>query len=121
MDILPLGERGKGYWLLARRSLTNPGEVAHCICYGPMGTTLEGLARASGTRWAIEECFEEAKGQSPPLRGRGVGLDQYDVRRLDGWHWHATLAMMARAYLCMIEYQAMQPGEKGVVAARMKC
>ena len=50
-----------------------------------------------------------------------MGLDQYDVRRLDGWHWHATLAMMARAYLCMIEYQAMQPGEKGVVAARMKC
>ena len=30
----------------------------------------------AGTRWAIEECFEEAKEQ--------VGLDQYEVRRWDG-------------------------------------
>ena len=35
-----------------------------------------------------------------PCEG-GVGLDQYDVRQLDGWHGHPTLAMMARAYLCM--------------------
>ena len=42
------------------------------------------------------------------------------MRRLDGWHRHTTLAMMARAYLSVIEYQAMEPGEKGVVAARMK-
>ena len=31
----------------------------------------------AGIRWSIEECFEEAKGQ--------MGLDQYEVRRWDGW------------------------------------
>ncbi len=61
-----------------------------------------------------------AKGQSPSPAKAGVGLDQHDVRRLDGWHRHTTLAMMARAYLPLIEYQAMEPGEKGVVAARIK-
>ena len=49
-----------------------------------------------------------------------MGLDQYDVRRLDGWHRHTTLAMMARTYLSVIEYQAMEQGEKGGAAARMK-
>ena len=82
VEIRPLREPGKGYWLLARRSLANPGELAYYVCYGPAGTTLEELARVAGTRWAIEECFEEAKGQ--------VGLDQYEVRRWDGWYRHIT-------------------------------
>ena len=51
-------------------------EELYYICYGPADTTLG--ARMAGTRWAIEECFEEAKGQ--------VGLDQYEVRRWDGWY-----------------------------------
>ena len=53
-------------------------------------------------RWAIEECFEEAKGQ--------VGLDQYEVRRWDGWYRHITLATLAHAYLAVIRYQATTPG-----------
>ena len=112
VDIRPLREPGKGYWLLARRSLANPGEVAYYVCYGPAGTTPEELARVAGTRWAIEECFEEAKGQ--------VGLDQYEVRRWDGWYRHITLAMLAHAYLSVIKHQAMEQGEKGAATARMK-
>ena len=50
VDIRPLKEQGKGYWPLARRSLTNPGELAYYVCYGPPGTTLEELARVAGTR-----------------------------------------------------------------------
>ena len=112
VDIRPLREPGKGYWLLVRRSLSNPGELAYYVCYGPAGTSLEELVRVAGTRWAIEECFEEAKGQ--------VGLDQYEVRRWDGWYRHITLAMLAHAYLSMIRHQAMEQGEKGAATARMK-
>ena len=112
VDIRPLKEQGKGYWLLARRSLANPGELAYYVCYGPAGTTLEELARAAGSRWAIEECFEEAKGQ--------VGLDQYEVRRWDGWYRHITLSMLAQAYLAVIRHQAMQQGEKGATMVRTK-
>ena len=64
--------------------------------------------RVAGTRWAIEECFEEAKGQ--------VGLDQYEVRRWDGWYRHITLAMLAHAYLAVVRNQASWQaglGEKG--------
>ena len=112
VDIRPLREPGKGYWLLVRRSLADPGELAYYVCYGPAGTTLEELARVAGTRWAIEECFEEAKGQ--------VGLDQYEVRRWDGWYRHITLSMLAHAYLSVINHQAMEQGEKGATTVPMK-
>ncbi len=58
----------------------------------------------AGTRWDIEECFEEAKGS---------GLDQYEVRRWDGCYRHITLAMLTQAYLHVRTYQAMGTGRKG--------
>ena len=112
VDIRPLREPGKGHWLLARRSVVKPDELAYYVCYGPAGTTLEDLVRVAGTRWAIEECFEEAKGQ--------VGLDQYEVRRWDGWYRHITLAMLAHAYLSVIKHQAMEQGEKGAATVWMQ-
>jgi SRSO17 transposase len=84
-------------WLLVRRSLTpnDKGELemAFYLCFGPAGTTIEQLVRIAGARWAIEECFQAAKNE--------VGLDQYQVRRYDGWHRHITLAMLAHAYLAV--------------------
>ena len=68
--------------------------------------------RVAGTRWAIEECFEEAKGQ--------VGLDQYEVRRWDGWYRHITLAMLAQAYLAVIRHQALERGERGLLWFRRR-
>ena len=38
------------------------------------------LATRAGTRWAIEGCFEEAKGQSLPLRRQGWGCGAGPVR-----------------------------------------
>ena len=90
VELRPLMEPGKGYWLLARRSVTKPGELAYYVCFGLEGTSLEELVRIAGARWAIEECFEEAKGQ--------VGLDQYEVRKWDGWHRHITLACWPRPF-----------------------
>ena len=112
VDIRPLREPGKGHWLLARRSVANPEELAYYVCYGPVGTVLEELVRVAGRRWTIEECFEEAKGQ--------VGLDQYEVRRWDGWYRHITLAMLAHAYLTVIKNRAAEQGEKGATTAPMR-
>ena len=75
---------------------------------------MEGLVQVGGTRWTIEECFEEAKGQ--------VGLDQYEVRKWEGWHRHITLAMLAHAYLAVIRQQANACfyGKKGENRSGMK-
>jgi SRSO17 transposase len=80
-------------WLLIRRSITKPTEQAYYLCHGPTGTSDEELIRVAGIRWAIEECFQTAKGQ--------VGLDEYQVRRYHAWYRHITLAMLAHAYLAV--------------------
>jgi len=89
--IPPLEDTGRGYWLLVRRSLTDPSDRAYYLCHGPTDTPLRELVRVAGARWAIEESFQTAKGE--------VGLDQYQVRRWDGWYRHITLAMLAHAFL----------------------
>jgi SRSO17 transposase len=93
VPIRPLREPGKGYWLLARRSLSDPTDVAYYVGFGAATTPLGELVRVAGTRWAIEGCLEDAKGE--------VGLGDYEVRRWDGWHRHVTLALLAHAMLAV--------------------
>jgi SRSO17 transposase len=88
-------------WLLARRSLSAPTEIAYFVASGPQQTPLDELARVVGTRWAVEESFETAKGE--------VGLDQYEVRSWQGWYRHITLALFAHAYLTVLRAQAVAP------------
>lgn len=75
----------------ARLGLKRPGEISYYLAYAPVGTLVEKLVRVAGSRWAIEECFQAAKGQ--------CGLDEYEVRRYPGWHRHITLAVLAHAFL----------------------
>src|ERR671916_172914 len=91
LDIRPWREPGRGHWLLARRSITDPDEIAYYICYGPADTELAELVRVAGARWAIEECFQTAKNET--------GLDHYQVRRYEAWYRHITLSMAAAAFL----------------------
>lgn len=79
------------HWLLARRSLTDPTDLAYYLAAAPARTPLHELARIAGVRWAIEETFQSAKNE--------VGLDHYQVRRYGGWYRHITLAMLAHAFL----------------------
>jgi len=103
--IRPL-EEGRNYWLLVRRSLADPDDLAYYLCHGPGRTPLRELVRVAGARWAIEESFQSAKGQ--------VGLDQYQVRRYDSWYRHITLAMLAHAFLTVTTADA--GGKKGLAA-----
>jgi SRSO17 transposase len=63
---------GRGHWLLARRSISDPSEIACYICYGPRRSSLVDLAWIAGSRWRVEECFQQAKNEA--------GLDHYQVR-----------------------------------------
>lgn len=91
VEIRPLRRAGVGHWLLARRSVSDPSELAYYICFGPAETGLPELVRVAGTRWAIEESFQTAKNET--------GLDHYQVRRYEAWYRHITLSMAAAAFL----------------------
>src|SRR5205823_2689660 len=88
---LPEHPNGPEHWLLARRSLADPTDLAYFLAAAPAKTPLRELARIAGVRWAIEETFQTAKNE--------VGLDHYQVRRYPGWYRHITLAMLAHAFL----------------------
>jgi SRSO17 transposase len=87
-----------GRWLLMRRSISEPEEIAYYLCYGPAQTNAHELIRMAGRRWVIEDCFEAAKSE--------VGLDEYEVRKWDGWQRHITLCLLAHAYLAVVRCAA---------------
>ena len=89
---------GRRHWLLARRSLADPTEIAYYACYGPSRSRLADLAWVAGSRWHIEECFQQAKNEA--------GLDHYQVRSWRAWHAHITLSMLALAWLATSRAQA---------------
>jgi SRSO17 transposase len=58
------------------------------------------LAWTAGSRWHIEECFQQAKGEA--------GLDHYQVRTWRAWYAHVTLSMLALAWLAASKAQAVK-------------
>jgi len=100
---------GWKHWLVLRRSLdegSKPAEVAYFLVFAPGVTALSELVMAIGSRWTVEQCFEEAKGE--------VGLDEYEVRSFHGWYRHITLSMLAHAFLSVLRArsQAEMPHEQ---------
>jgi SRSO17 transposase len=89
------------YWLLARRSISDPTDLAYYLCHAPARTSLTDLVQVAGTRWAIEETFQTSKGET--------GLDQYQVRQYTGWYRHITLSMLAHAFLTVTRSKKGHP------------
>jgi SRSO17 transposase len=98
-------ETHKRGWLV-RRSLGDQPEHAYYFTYAPVETTVETLVRIAGSRWAIEECFEQAKQET--------GLDEYEVRSWIGWHRHITLSMLAHATLVVLRERIRSAPSKKV-------
>ena len=92
---------GWGRWLLVRRSVTDPEEIAYYLAAGPKETPWQTLAWVAGQRWAIEMSLEEAKSLT--------GLDEYEVRRWEGWYRHITLSLLAHAFLAVTRAKAQTP------------
>jgi SRSO17 transposase len=106
--VIPPADEATGFhWLLIRRRISD-GELAFYRCHAPIRVALPALVRVAGTRWAVECCFQNAKG--------AVGLDQHQVRRWDSWHRYTTLVMLAAAILTAIAAtERRQAVESGLI------
>ncbi len=93
-------QEGWSRWLLVRRSLAEPAELAYYLVFAPRETTQRVAVRVAGSRWTVERCFEEAKGEA--------GLDEYEVRSWRSWHRHITLSMMAHTFLAWARARAAE-------------
>ena len=83
------------HWVLIRRSLSDPSDLALYYCHAPQGrpVSLPVLITVAGKRWPVEECLQLGKGQT--------GLDQHQVRTWHSFHRHTVLSMCAQALLAI--------------------
>lgn len=110
LDLAADPEKGMRRWLLVRRSTDEPEDLGFYQAYGPEGAPIEELVRVCQDRWAVEQCFAEAKGE--------VGMDHYEVRRWDAWHRHVTLCLLAHAFLVVVSLAARD--EEAVIGSGKK-
>lgn len=97
---LPVVSRGivdGCHWLVFRRCLDDPNELAYYLVYAPLETPLSIMVQAIGARWHIEEDLQACK---------ALGLDHYEVRSYLGWYRHLTLVLLASAFLLDITVQS---------------
>ena len=94
LQVTPQEQRW-GHYLLVRRSLTEPKELAYYVVFAlKERADLPSLVKVAARRWEIEVGFEAAKGE--------CGLDQYEVRRWHSWYRHITLSLLAHAVLSVV-------------------
>jgi SRSO17 transposase len=82
---------GPQVWLLIRRSLEPVPEVKYYISNAESDVPLETMALVTGSRWRVEEFFEDGKGQ--------LGMGQYEARSWTSWHHHMSLVALAHLYV----------------------
>jgi SRSO17 transposase len=78
-------------WLVIKRTLGANPTYAYYTSNAPASTPLRTFVWLSGLRWAIEQCFEEAKTE--------LGMAHYEVRKYAGWHHHMLTTMLAHFFL----------------------
>ncbi|RAI37023.1 IS701 family transposase [Rhodoplanes serenus] len=98
------------HWLLVRRSLSDPTELAYYVVFAPADADLAELAGVAGLRWAIETCFELAKDE--------LGLDHCEARSWHAWHRHTTLVMAAAAFLAKLRADLLRSAFLGSASTK---
>lgn len=85
------GQPDRTVWLIVRRTLGEGATYAYFISNAGRSAQLKNFVWLSGVRWAIEQCFEEAKSD--------LGMDHYEVRKFSGWRHHMLTCMLAHFFL----------------------
>jgi SRSO17 transposase len=99
-------------WLLAERPLPDASgasgssdERKYYVSSLPADTPLPRLVELAQARWAIEQFYEDAKGE--------CGLDDYQGRRWDGLHRHLALVLLADSFLAVQALPKLARGSAG--------
>jgi SRSO17 transposase len=71
LPVVQAGTTGGRHWLVVRRCLDDPYEVAYYLIWAPPDTSLPTMVQAIGARWHIEEDLQA---------GKALGLDHSEVR-----------------------------------------
>ena len=89
------------HWIVARNVL-HPEETKHFVSNAPAKTPVGELLLVAFSRWRIERCFEDQKGE--------LGLDHYEGRRYRGLKRHLILTAVSYLFLSRVHQELR--GEK---------
>lgn len=105
------GLPGKPYHLIVARNVLNPDEIKYFISNAPPETEVGTLLKVAFSRWRIERCFEDQKGE--------VGLDHYQGRRWLGLKRHLVITAVSYLFLAKVreELGGKKPGADSVPSA----
>jgi SRSO17 transposase len=99
-------ERGlpaaKPWHLLVARNVEHPEEIKYFVSNAVSETSVSTLLLVAFSRWRVERCFEDEKGE--------IGLDHYEGRRWLGLKRHLTLSNVS--YLFLARTHQRLRGEK---------
>lgn len=103
----PDGLPGPPWHLVVARNVLDPTEMKFFVSNAPPEASVGAILLAAFSRWRVERCFEDDKGE--------VGLDHYEGRRYPGLKRHLILS--AISYLFLARTNQRLRGEK----IRMDC
>jgi SRSO17 transposase len=97
--------------LVVARDVLNPDEMKFFVSNAPEGTPVQTMVLVAFSRWRVERCFEDQKGE--------IGLDQYEGRRYRGLKRHLILSCVSYLFLSRVrqEFGGEKPRADGVPGA----
>lgn len=94
--------------LIVARNVLHPAEVKFFVSNAPPETPVQKLLLVAFSRWRVERCFEDQKGE--------VGLDHYEGRRYVGLKRHLTLSAVSYLFLARTrqDFRGEKSGADGI-------
>lgn len=88
-----------------------PDEVKYFVSNTPLEMPLPTLLLVAFSRWRVERCFEDEKGE--------LGLDHYEGRKYQGLKRHLILTAVSHLFLAKVhqDLRGEKPGVDGVSGA----
>jgi len=86
-DGLPMGR----WHLVIARNMLDPGQLKFFVSNAPPQTGVGTLLLVGFSRWPVERCFQDGKGE--------IGLDHYEGRRYKGLKRHLVISAISFLFL----------------------
>lgn len=109
------GLPGEPMHLIIARDVLNPEEIKYFVSNAAPDTSIQTLLLVAFSRWRVERCFEDQKGE--------VGLDHYEGRRYIGLKRHLMISSVSYLFLARMrkEFGGEKSGVDGVPSAYGDC
>jgi len=109
--IYPKDEQGlpaRTYHLIVARNVLDPTVLKYFVSNAPPTTSVQTMLLVAFSRWRVERCFEDEKGE--------LGLDHYEGRLYQGLKRHMIISAVSHLFLAQVhqDLRGEKPGLDGV-------